>query len=113
MILFVKIFRHAYAFMRRLLYSFLSEASYEGKPIKGAPLLTQGKGRIHFGSGVRLGWITGKSFWNSYIFCDARTSSSQISFGKETWIGNFFCHFRRPWYFYWRTSLNWISCGYL
>lgn len=90
MILFVKIFRHAYAFMRRLLYSFLSEASYEGKPIKGAPLLTQGKGRIHFGSGVRLGWITGKSFWNSYIFCDARTSSSQISFGKETWIGNDF-----------------------
>mgnify|MGYP003791863733 CR=1 FL=1 len=90
MILFAKIIQHIYACIRRLHFTFLSEASYEGKPIKGAPLLTYGKGRIHFGSGVRIGWIRGKSFWNSYIFCDARESTSQIFFGNETWIGNDF-----------------------
>jgi hypothetical protein len=93
--LFAKIIQHIYACIRRLHFTFLSEVSYEGKPIKGAPLLTYGKGRIHFGSGVRIGWIRGKSFWNSYIFCDARESTSQIFLGMKLGLEMIFLPFQK------------------
>lgn len=85
-----RITRHFYAVLRRVQYSLLSNALVKGKPIKAAPLLAQGKGLVSFGKNVRIGWMTGKAFWNTYVFCEARESSSQIIVGDDTWIGNDF-----------------------
>lgn len=87
MILFAKIIQPIYACIRRLHYAFLSEASYEGRSIKGAFLLTYGKRRICFDSGVRLDWIRKKAFENYYNFCEARELLSQSSFENKIWIG--------------------------
>lgn len=72
-------------------YQFLSNCSQvTGKPIVYQPLLLRGNGKINFGKNVQIGVINSPNFYTNYFYLEARTESSEISFGDNVAINNGF-----------------------
>jgi len=54
------------------------------------PVVLKGKGIITFGGNIKMGVQNSPLFYNTYVYIEARTEQSQISFGKNTYINNSF-----------------------
>lgn len=62
-----------------------------GKPKLNSPLLLEGAGLISFGKNVILGVPFSPSFYNTYIYMEARSISSNIRIGNDVMINNNAC----------------------
>jgi maltose O-acetyltransferase len=60
----------------------------EGKPILNQPLLTNGKGSLHFGKKVTIGVEDSPYFYSTYAYFEARYKESQIIIGNNVFINN-------------------------
>lgn len=78
--------------LRILKYKYLSDCkTISGKAIYNSPVLISGTGVVLFGEKVNLGVPGSPSFLNSYIYIEARSSSSKITIGDNVYINNNAC----------------------
>ena len=75
---------------RIIWYSMLSSNAVEGAPKRYQPLQTVGRGRILFGTGVKIGVFPSPMFLSTYAYIEARNDTATISIGSGTWINNNF-----------------------
>lgn len=74
---------------RILKYQFLSDNNTIGeRPIKVAPVLFSGKGKIHLGTNVQFGYHQSANFYSHYSYLEARTTQAEIIFGNNIIINN-------------------------
>ncbi|GAA4205065.1 hypothetical protein GCM10022289_23990 [Pedobacter jeongneungensis] len=84
-----KIISRIYIKQRILKYKLLSNCkTIIGKPILTTPMLALGQGIVRFGENVNLGVYGSPNFFNSYIYIEARNTSSSIVFGDNIYINN-------------------------
>lgn len=87
-----KIVNYIFVKVRILKYSLLSDCkAVIGKPLLFYPLLLKGKGKIVFGSEVRIGVELSPNFHTGYGYMEARSESSEIVFGNNVRLNNGFC----------------------
>ena len=77
-----------FQFPRVLKYRFISAGKYQGYPIRHQPVLIEGLGLVSFSSGVHMGVQTSPAYYSGYIYINARTEKSVISFGDNVWVNN-------------------------
>ena len=83
--------RRLVLFARRLKFQALSTNTWNGfAPTRYQPLLLAGAGTITFHSNVKLGFVSSPKFWSSECYIEARSASSQVDIGQNTWINNNF-----------------------
>lgn len=76
---------------RILKYRILSDCTTViGKPFLFYPVLLRGKGKIVFGSPVRLGVELSPNFHTGYGYIEARSGNSEIVFGNNVRLNNGF-----------------------
>lgn len=76
---------------RILKYELLSTNTYSGSaPRKFQPVQLGGRGTISFQGEVKIGVQASPNFWNSTCYIEARSISSKIEIGANTWINNGF-----------------------
>ncbi|CAM3456950.1 acyltransferase [Aequorivita lipolytica] len=81
----IKIYRS----LRIFKYSFLSNnRNKEGNYTAHQPVLSNGLGRLVFGSNVNFGVINSPKFYSSYAYIEARTQNATITFGDNVHINN-------------------------
>lgn len=78
-----------YKNLRVQFYSFLSESKVSGLKIQ--PVMAKGTGKINVADNVHFGVERSPLFFSSYAYIDARSKSSEINIGKNTYINNNAC----------------------
>ena len=79
----------AYSKMRVIKYWLLSDCKrIYGKAILNSPVLMNGLGIIEIGENVNLGIKSSPSFYNTYIYIEARSKQAAITIKKGVWINN-------------------------
>ena len=78
-----------FQYPRILKYKMISTCSrITGSPRYYQPVLFEGLGKVVFADHVRLGVMQSPYFYTSYIYIDARNTTSEIVFGSNVWINN-------------------------
>jgi maltose O-acetyltransferase len=69
----------------------MSTNNVQGEPNCFQPVQFQGQGTIVCEEGVKFGVSPSPFFYSTYGYVEARSSSSSIRIGADTWINNNFC----------------------
>ena len=77
-----------FQFPRVLKYRFISTAKYHGSPIRRQPVLIEGIGSVIFSDSVHMGVESSPTYYSGYIYINARSKKSVISFGDNVWVNN-------------------------
>ncbi|HTW11912.1 MAG TPA: DapH/DapD/GlmU-related protein [Solirubrobacteraceae bacterium] len=59
-----------------------------GEPLRRIPLMLHGMGRISFGDGVVMGWLTAPGFHTDYIYIEAAKPHAHVEIGDRTFFNN-------------------------
>ena len=86
-----KITNYFFVKIRILKYSVLSDSiTVIGNPLLFYPVLLRGKGKVVFGSQVRIGVELSPNFHAGYGYIEARTENSEVRFGNNVRLNNGF-----------------------
>lgn len=83
-----RVLRFLYSKFRILKFKILSTNTCIGSPILHTPLLSEGKGTISIAKNVHIGYPTSPSYFSSYVYLEARKSTSKIYIGDNVWFNN-------------------------
>lgn len=79
----------SYQFVRILAYRWLSYGQTKGhRPIRRQPALIVGRGQVHFGENVTIGFFPSPGFLSGYSHIEARQEHARIVIGEDTQINN-------------------------
>lgn len=86
-----KITNYLFVKLRILKFRILSDCNdVIGKPLLFYPVLLKGKGKIVFGSQVRIGVELSPNFHSGYGYMEARDKNSEVVFGNNVRLNNGF-----------------------
>lgn len=85
-----RVLTRAFARLRVIKYSVLSNNSVDGELLCFQPTLALGLGTIKAGENVRMGCNPSPHFFATYAYIEARATEACISIGDNTWISNGF-----------------------
>jgi acetyltransferase-like isoleucine patch superfamily enzyme len=89
--MFTRLISRAAQYPRIILYKLMSTNIAQGQPICIQPVQFCGEGDIVCEKGVKIGVFPSPFFYSTYGYIEARSPSSLIRIGADTWINNNFC----------------------